>query len=46
MQAESILLEPVVRFPDSGGQQAAGKNLSDIQRLQGVFEPRGSRKTE
>ncbi len=39
MQAESILLEPWYAFQIQAESQLLGRILSDIQRLQGVFEP-------
>ena len=39
MQAESILLEPWYAFRIQADSRLLGRILSDIQRLQGVFEP-------
>lgn len=39
MQAESILLEPWYAFRIQADSRQLGRILSDIQRLQGVFEP-------
>ena len=39
MQAESILLEPWYAFRIQADSGQLGRILSDIQRLQGVFEP-------